>query len=60
MAGYMQINNEECFFMNKKKVISFQGRLFEVRANILGTLILSEKCDSVRLYRLDNCVLKEI
>ena len=46
--------------MYKKKVISLQGKLFEVRANILGTLILSEKCDSVNLYRLDNCVLKEI
>ena len=46
--------------MGKKKVISFQGRLFEVRANILGTLILSEKCDSVNLYRLDNCILKRI
>ena len=46
--------------MNKKKVISLQGKTFEVRANILGTLILSEKCDSVRLYRLDNCILKEI
>ena len=46
--------------MNKNKVISLQGKIFEVRANILGTLILSEKCNSVRLYRLDNCVLKEI
>ena len=46
--------------MNKKKVISLQGKLFEVRANILGTLILSEKCDSVNLYRLDNCILKRI
>ena len=46
--------------MSEKKVISLQGKLFEVRANILGTLILSEKCDSVNLYRLDNCVLKEI
>ena len=46
--------------MSKKKVISFQGRLFEVRANILGTLILSEKCNSVNLYRLDNCILKRI
>ena len=46
--------------MREKKVISLQGKLFEVRANILGTLILSEKCNSVRLYRLDNCILKEI
>ena len=46
--------------MNEKKVISLQGKIFEVRADILGTLILSEKCDSVRLYRLDNCILKEI
>lgn len=46
--------------MSKKKVISFQGKIFEVRANILGTLILSEKCDSVNLYRLDNCILKRI
>ena len=46
--------------MYKNKVISFQGRLFEVRANILGTLILSEKCTEVHLYRLDNCILKEI
>ena len=46
--------------MDKKKVISLHGTIFEVRANILGTLILSEKCDSVRLYRLDNCILKEI
>ena len=46
--------------MDKKKVISLQGKNFEVRANILGTLILSEKCDSVNLYRLDNCILKEI
>ena len=46
--------------MSKKKVISFQGKIFEVRANILGTLILSEKCDSVNLYRLNNCVLKRI
>ena len=46
--------------MDKKKVISLQRKIFEVRANILGTLILSEKCDSVRLYRLDNCILKEI
>ena len=46
--------------MNEKKVIILQGKIFEVRANILGTLILSEKCDSVNLYRLDNCILKEI
>ena len=46
--------------MSEKKIISLQGKIFEVRANILGTLILSEKCDSVNLYRLDNCVLKEI
>ena len=46
--------------MSKKKVISFQGRLFEVKANILGTLKKKKKCNSVRLYRLDNCVLKEI
>ena len=46
--------------MNEKKVISLQGKIFEVRANILGTLILLEKCDSVNLYRLDNCILKEI
>ena len=46
--------------MSEKKVISLQGKLFEVRANILGTLILSEKCNSVNLYRLDNCILKEI
>ena len=46
--------------MDKKKVVSLQGKIFEVRANILGTLILLEKCNSVRLYRLDNCVLKEI
>ena len=46
--------------MNEKKVISLQGKIFEVRANILGTLILSEKCDSVNLYRLDNCILIEI
>ncbi len=46
--------------MYKNKVISFQGKFFEVRANILGTLILSEKCNSVNLYRLDNCVLKKI
>ena len=46
--------------MSEKKVISLQGKIFEVRANILGTLILSEKCDSVNLYRLDNCVLKRI
>ena len=46
--------------MDKKKVISLQGKLFEVRVDVLGTLILSEKCDSVNLYRLDNCILKEI
>ena len=46
--------------MDKKKVISLQGKIFEVRADVLGTLILSEKCNSVRLYRLDNCILKEI
>ena len=46
--------------MNEKKVISLQGKIFEVRANILGTLILLEKCNSVNLYRLDNCILKEI
>ena len=46
--------------MDKKKVIRLQGKLFEVRANILGTLILSEKCTEVHLYRLDNCILKEI
>ena len=46
--------------MNEKKVISLQGKIFEVRANILGTLILSEKCNSMHLYRLDNCILKEI
>ena len=46
--------------MNEKKVISLQGKIFEVRVNILGTLILSEKCNSVHLYRLDNCILKEI
>ena len=28
--------------MDKKKVISLQGKIFEVRANILGTLILLE------------------
>ena len=46
--------------MSEKKVISLQGKIFEVRANILGTLILLEKCNSVNLYRLDNCILKEI
>ena len=46
--------------MDKKKVVSLQGKIFEVRANILGTLILSEKSDSVRLYSLDDCILKEI
>ena len=46
--------------MSEKKIISLQGKIFEVRANILGTLILSEKCNSVNLYRLDNCILKEI
>ena len=46
--------------MSEKKFISLQGKIFEVRANILGTLILSEKCNSVNLYRLDNCILKEI
>ena len=46
--------------MDKKKFLSLKGKFFEVRANILGTLILSEKCDSVHLYRLDNCILKEI
>ena len=46
--------------MSEKKIISLQGKLFEVRADILGTLILSEKCNSVNLYRLDNCTLKEI
>ena len=46
--------------MSAKKVISLHGTLFEVSANLLGTLILSEKCDSVHLYRLDNCILKEI
>ena len=48
--------------MYKNKVISLQGKQFEVRANILGTLILSEKCNLVNLYRLDldNCALKKI
>ena len=46
--------------MDKKKVISLQGKIFEVRANILGTLNKNKKCDSVNLYRLDNCILKEI
>ena len=46
--------------MSEKKIISLQGKIFEVRANILGTLILLEKCNSVNLYRLDNCILKEI
>ena len=46
--------------MSEKKIISLQGKIFEVRANILGTLILAEKCDSVHLYRLDDCILKEI
>ena len=46
--------------MYKNKVISFQGKFFEVRANVLGTLILLEKSNSVHLYRLDNCILKEI
>ena len=46
--------------MDKKKVISLQGKIFEVRANILGTLILSEKCTKVKLYRFDNGILKEI
>ena len=46
--------------MDKNKVIILQERIFEVRADILGTLILSEKSDSVRLYRLDDCILKEI
>ena len=46
--------------MDKKKVISLQGKIFEVRADILGTLILSEKCDSVHLYRFENFMLKEI
>ena len=48
--------------MYKNKVISLQGKFFEVRANILGTLILAEKCNSVNLYRLDldNCALKKI
>ena len=42
--------------MDKKKVISLQGKLFEVRANIKETLIISEKCNSVNLYRLNNCI----
>ena len=46
--------------MSEKKVISLQGKIFEVRVDVLGTLILAEKCDSVHLYRLDNCILKEI
>ena len=46
--------------MDKKKVISLQGKIFEVRVDVLGTLILAEKCDSGHLYRLDNCILKEI
>lgn len=56
------MNQKKVVNLLERKVISYQGKLLEVRANVLGTLILAEKCNSVNLYRLDidNCALTKI
>ena len=56
------MNQKKVVSLFERKVISYQGKLFEVKVNILRTLILAEKCNSVNLYRLDldNCALKKI
>ena len=41
------------------QTISLKGMVFEIRKNILGTLILSDK-DSCKIYRLDGCKLREV
>ena len=56
------MNKKKVVSLFERKVINFQGKVFEVKVNILRTLILAEKCNSVNLYRLDldNCALKKI
>ena len=41
------------------QTISLKGMVFEIRKNILGTLILSDK-NSCKIYRLDGCKLREV
>lgn len=38
---------------------SVNGKEFEIRKNILGTLILSDR-NSCKIYRLDGCKLREV
>ena len=56
------MNKKKVVSLFERKVISLQGKLFEVKSNISRALILTEKCNSVNLYRLDldNCALKKI
>ena len=41
------------------QTISLKGMVFEIRKNILGTLILSDR-SSCKIYRLDGCKLREV
>ena len=41
------------------QTISLTGMVLEIRKNILGTLILSDR-NSCKIYRLDGCKLKEV
>ena len=41
------------------QTISLKGMVFEIRKNILGTLILSDR-NSCKIYRLDGCKLREV
>ena len=56
------MNKKKVVSLFERKVINFQGKVFEVKSNILRALILAEKCDSANLYRLDldNFELKKI
>ena len=41
------------------QTMKIKGKVFEIRKNILGTLILSDR-NSCRIYRLDGCKLMEV
>ena len=41
------------------QTISLKSMVFEIRKNILGTLILSDR-NSCKIYRLDGCKLREV
>ena len=41
------------------QTISLKDMVFEIRKNIVGTLILSDK-NSCKIYRLDGCKLREV